>query len=170
VQPTAIINNPDEVSPSAAATRTAVAVQGENGQVARAPVQLQFEGALFTVDAANSGILPDWKPSGDATHATWIEGTYANHIIYMPYGDSNAALFGKVKSGDTIKLTMNTGQVFGFQVTRSQRASNGPPTSNDQFTVTTAMSQDHAGVTIFLVGDPAPDRAVVQADFNGNIE
>jgi len=32
------------------------------------------------------------------------------------------------------------------------------------------MSQDHAGVTIFLVGDPAPDRAVVQADFNGNIE
>jgi hypothetical protein len=170
VQPTAIANNPDEVSPSAAATRTAVAVQGENGQVTRAPVQLDFEGALFTVDATDSGVLPDWKPSGDATHATWIEGTYANHIIYMPYSDSNAALFGKVKSGDTVKLTMNTGQVFEFQVTRSQRASNGPPTSNGQFTVTTAMSQDHAGVTIFLVGDPAPDRAVVQADFNGTIE
>jgi hypothetical protein len=170
VRPTAIVNNPDEISPSAAATRTAVAVQGENGQVTRAPVQLEFEGALFTVDAAGSSVLPDWKPSGDATHAMWIEGTYANHIIYLPYGDSNAALFEQVKNGDTVKLTMNTGQVFEFQVTRSQRASNGPPTSNGQFTVTTAMSQDHAGVTLFLVGDPAPDRAVVQADFNGNID
>jgi hypothetical protein len=108
VQPTAIVGNPDEVSPAAAATRTAVAVQGENGQVTRAPVQLEFEGALFTVDTASTGILPDWKPSGDATHATWIQGTYANHIIYVTYSDSNAALFGKVKSGDTVKLTTSS--------------------------------------------------------------
>jgi hypothetical protein len=165
--PTAI--DPNVVSPSAAATRTAVAVLGESGQVARSPVQMQFEGAQFTVDAG-SGILPDWKPSGDPTHATWIQGTYANQIIYLSYSDSNAALFNKVKPGDTVKLTMDSGQVFEFQVTRSQRAVNGPPTADGQFTVTTAMTQDHAGVTIFLIGDPAPDRAVVQADFNGNIE
>jgi hypothetical protein len=168
-QPTAVVDKPDVLSESAIATRTAVAVLGENGQVARAPVQMQFEGALFTVDAG-SGILPDWKPSGDVTHATWIEGTYANNIIYLPYSDSNAALFGQVKTGDMVKLTMNSGQVFDFQVTRSQRALNGPPTADGQFTVTTAMNQDHAGVTVFLIGDPAPDRAVVQADFNGNIE
>jgi hypothetical protein len=32
------------------------------------------------------------------------------------------------------------------------------------------MSQDHAGVTLFLIGDPAPDRAVLQAEFTGNIQ
>jgi hypothetical protein len=164
--PTATV---DIISPSAAATRTTVAVLGEQGTVARAPVQLQFGGAQFAVDPG-SGILPDWKPSGDTTHATWIEGTYANHILYLPYSDSNAALFAQAKPGDSIKLTMDSGQVFEFQVTRSQRASNGPPTSSDQFTVTTAMTQDHAGVTLFLVGDPASDRAGVQADFNGNIQ
>ena len=152
------------VSPSAAATRTAVAVLGENGQVARAPVQLQFEGTQFTVDPG-SGILPDWKPSGDTSHATWIQGTYANQIIYLQYSDANAALFNQVKPADMVKLTMDTGQVFEFQVNRAQRALNGPPTADDQFTVTAAMQQDHAGVTLFLIGDPAPDRAVVQADF-----
>ena len=159
----------DAVSPASVATRTAVAVLGEQGKVARAPVQLLFAGAQFTVDPG-SGTLPDWKPSGDPTHATWIDGTYANHLIYLPYSDSNALLFTQTKPGDTVKLTMNTGQVFEFQVTRSQRASTGPPTSSEQFTVTTAMNQDHAGVTIFLVGDPAADRAVVQADFTGNIQ
>ena len=157
------------VSPEAIATRTAVAVLGQDGKVSRAPIQLQFEGAQFAVDAG-SGVLPDWKPSGDPTHAFWIEGTYANHIIYLPYSDTNAALFSQVKTGDIVKLSMDSGQVFEFAVTRSQRVTNGPSTVNGQFTVTTAMSQDHAGVTIFLVGDPAADRAVVQADFTGNID
>ena len=69
-----------------------------------------------------------------------------------------------------MKITMNTGQVFVFSITRSERAANGPPTTESQFTVTTAMRQDHAGVTLFLVGDPAADRAVVQADFTGAIQ
>jgi hypothetical protein len=47
---------------------------------------------------------------------------------------------------------------------------NGPPTEEGQFTVTTAMAQDHAGVTLFLIGDPSPDRAVLQAEFTGNIQ
>ncbi len=69
-----------------------------------------------------------------------------------------------------MRLVMNTGQVFEFDVTRSERAFNGPSTDRGRFTVTSAMSQDHAGVTLFLIGDPADDRAVVQADFNGNIQ
>jgi hypothetical protein len=32
------------------------------------------------------------------------------------------------------------------------------------------MAQDHAGLTLFLIGDPAPDRAVVMADFTGTIQ
>ncbi|MEO8286770.1 MAG: hypothetical protein ABI670_10090 [Chloroflexota bacterium] len=151
------------------ATRTAVAVLGEQGDVSRAPVQLSFEGAQFAVEAG-SGILPDWKPSPDTTRATWIQGTFANHVIYLAYSDANAALFSGAKQGDTVKLTMNNGQTFEFQVTRSERAFNGPSSSNGQFTVTTAMNQDHAGVTIFLIGDPAADRAVVQAIFTGNIQ
>jgi hypothetical protein len=166
VPPTAA---PSGISLEAAATRTAVAVLGEQGTVSRAPVQLQFAGAQFAVDAG-SGTLPDWKPSGDATHATWIQGTFANHIIYLPYSDTNAALFAQAKAGDTVKLVMDSGQTFEFQVTRAERASNGPPTAEGQFTVTAAMSQDHAGVTVILVGDPATDRAVVQADFTGNIQ
>jgi len=160
--------NPLDVA--AAATRTAVAVLGEQGTVARAPVQMQFAGGQFTVDTVDSHLLPDWKPSGDPTHATWIADTFANHIIYLTYTDANAALFAQAKPGDTVKLTMDNGQIFEFQVTRAERATNGPPTSNGQFTVTTAMSQDHAGVTVILVGDPANDRAVVQADFTGNIQ
>ncbi len=153
----------------AIATQTAVALLGEQGTVSRAPVKLIFGTAQFDVEAG-SGLLPDWKPPAGEGRATWIQGTYANHIIYLPYSDANAALFTAARTGDMIKLVMDTGQTFEFAVTRSERATNGPPTSGEEFTVTTAMGQDHAGVTLFLVGDPAPDRAVVQADFTGNIQ
>ena len=153
----------------AIATRTAVAIAGQNGVVTRAPVSLQFGSATFTVKPGNS-LLPDWKPVMEEGTATWIEGTYANHILYLPYSEQNQALFGAARPGDTVKVQMDTGQVFVFEVTRSQRAANGPPSSDGQFTVTTAMAQDHAGVTLFLIGDPAADRAVVQADFTGTIQ
>ena len=151
------------------ATQTAVAIAGEQGEVARFPVGLQFGGAAFVVNKG-SGLLPDWTPTQDADTATWIEGTVANHILYVPYNDTNAALFQAAKPGDKIKLEMNTGQMFEFEVNLVQRATNGPATQEGQFTVSTAMAQNHAGVTLFLTGDPATDRAVVQADFTGNIQ
>jgi hypothetical protein len=127
-------------------------------------------GAAEYVVEPGSGLLPDWQPPATEGSATWIQGTYANHIIYLPFSDANASLFAAAKSGDLIKLEMDSGQTFEFSITRSERAANGPPTSSEQFTVTAAMEQDHAGVTLILVGDPAPDRAVVQADFTGNIQ
>jgi hypothetical protein len=151
------------------ATATAVAIAGEKGDVSRAPVKLTFAGANFAV-TAGSGLLPDWKAPQDESSATWIEGTFANHILYIPFSAKNEALFKAVKSGDPIQLLMNTGQVFNFSVTRSERAVNGPTTNPEQFSVSAAMQQDHSGVTLFLAGDPAADRAVVQADFTGNIQ
>ncbi len=157
------------LSADAIATRTAVAVAGEEGNVSRAPEQLLFEGAQFTV-VAGGDVLPDWKTTADEGKAVWITGTYANHVIYLPYSDANAPLFTAAKQGDIVKLVMDTGQTFEFAITRSERAYNGPPTAEGQFTTATAMNQDHAGVTLFLVGEPASDRAVVQADFTGNIQ
>ena len=151
------------------ATQTAVAIAGEQGEVARVPIKLEFGGASFLV-TQGSGLLPDWTPSQDAGIATWINGTVANHILYVPFNDQNEALFKAAKSGDLIKLQMNTGQIFTFEVNRAERATNGPETREGQFTVATAMAQNHAGVTLFLTGDPANDRAVVQADFTGNIQ
>jgi hypothetical protein len=158
------------LSPDVIATRTAVAVAGASGDVERAPVQLDFGGSTFAVKPGGSGLLPDWKPPQDEATATWIDGTFANHVIYLPYTAQNDALFKNAHPGDLVKLTMNTGQIFSFQVTRADRATNGPSTVQGQFTVPSAMAQDHAGVTLFLVGDPAPDRAVVQADFTGTIQ
>jgi hypothetical protein len=151
------------------ATQTAVAQLGEQGEVGRVPVQLEFGGATFKVNPG-SGLLPDWKPSQEEGTATWIDGTVANHILYVPFNAANEGLFKAAKSGDILKLTMNTGQVFNFSVNRSERAVNGPPAKEGDFTVSVAMTQDHAGVTLFLIGDPAPDRAVVQADFTGDIQ
>jgi hypothetical protein len=162
-------NAPAAIDPSVLATRTAVADLGAQGVVSRRPVQLEFAGAQFAVEMG-TGLLPDWKPTADEGRATWIQGTYANHLIYLPYSDQNAVLFQNSKPGEVVKLTMDTGQVFEFAVTRAERAANGPPSADGQFTVTTAMNQDHAGVTLFLVGDPAIDRALVQADFTGNIQ
>lgn len=153
----------------AIATRTAVAVAGEQGVVSRSPVQLLFGGVTFQVVTGNN-LLPDWKPSTGPTIATWIEGTYANHVLYVPFSQQNQALFQAANPGDNLSLMMNTGQDFVFQVTRTDRAINGPATAPGQFTVTAAMAQDHAGVTLFLIGDPAPDRAVIQADFTGTIQ
>jgi hypothetical protein len=157
------------LSISAAATRTAVRVAGEQGEVARVPVQIEFGGATFTVKSGTN-LLPDWKPTQDVGLATWIDGTFANHILYLPFSDQNETLFKGAKAGDKVRVVMNTGQVFEFAITRSERVFNGPPTQDGQFTVSTAMAQDHAGVTLFLVGDPAADRAVVQADFTGTIQ
>jgi hypothetical protein len=132
-------------------------------------VQLSFAGQEFVVKAGNN-LVPDWLTPQDQGIATWIDGTYANHILYLPFSEANEALFKSAKQGDTVKLVMNTGQVFEFEITRSERAFNGPSIDSSRFTVTSAMAQDHAGVTLFLTGDPASDRAVVQADFNGNIQ
>ena len=150
-------------------TQTAVALAGEQGQVARVPIRLEFAGASFAVQPG-TGLLPDWKPDQPETTATWIEGTVANHILYVPFSALNETLFKAARAGDTVRLQMNTGQTFEFAITRSERAANGPPTSEGQFSVSTAMAQDHAGLTIFLTGDPAADRAVVMADFTGNIQ
>jgi hypothetical protein len=158
-------------APSAAdlATRTAVAQAGEQGIVTRAPVELEFAGAKFIVQTGND-VLPDWQPPTSDGQAVWIRGTYANHILYLPYSQANATLFRATKVGDLMTLQMDSGQTFQFTVTRSERAFNGLPSTPDQFTTNTAMNQDHAGVTLFLVGDPSADRAVVQADFNGHIQ
>jgi hypothetical protein len=150
------------------ATQTAVAVAGSQGVVARIPTKLEFEGATFNV-AQGTGLVPDWKPQQDPLTATWIANTVANHILYVAYSDHNQSLFKAAKPGDIVKLTMNTGQVFEFSVTLSNRAVNGPATAQGQLTVNDAMSQDHAGVTLFLAGDPAADRAVVEGNFTGNI-
>ncbi|MDQ3930573.1 MAG: hypothetical protein M3328_15690, partial [Chloroflexota bacterium] len=163
--PTATLSPGDRLSP----TQTAVAEAGQNGIVARVPVELNFAGTTFVVRAGDT-LLPDWEPSTDPGIATWIEGTVANHVLYVPFSDENLALFTAAKPGDMLTMTMNTGQVFEFEVNRAERVANGPPTEEGQFTVTTAMSQDHAGVTLFLIGDPAPDRAVLQAEFTGNIQ
>jgi hypothetical protein len=168
-QPTATIGSASQYFLQVMATATAVAIEGTKGDVARAPVKLTFGGAIFPV-ADGSGLLPDWKASQDEGTATWIDGTFANHILYIPYSSKNLALFDAAKTGDNIQLQMNTGQVFNFSVTRSQRAANGPTANPEQFSVSAAMQQDHAGVTLFLAGDPALDRAVVQADFTGNIQ
>jgi hypothetical protein len=133
------------------------------------PVELDFAGTTFEVQKGDT-LLPDWEPSTDPGTATWIDGTVANHVLYVPFSEANLALFTAAKPGDLVRLTMNTGQVFEFEVSRAERVANGPPTREGQFTVTTAMSQDHAGVTLFLIGDPAPDRAVLQAEFTGNIQ
>ncbi|MDQ5823507.1 MAG: hypothetical protein M3441_04755 [Chloroflexota bacterium] len=162
---TATLSPGDRLSP----TQTAVADAGQRGIVARVPVELNFAGTTFVV-AAGDTLLPDWEPSTDPATATWIEGTVANHVLYVPYSEENLTLFTASKPGDMLRLTMNTGQVFEFEVNRAERVANGPPTEDGQFTVTTAMSQDHAGVTLFLIGDPAPDRAVLQAEFTGNIQ
>jgi len=142
---------------SAAATRTAVRVAGERGEVARVPVQIEFGGSTFTVKSGTN-LLPDWKPTQDVGLATWIDGTFANHILYLPFSAENETLFKGAKAGDKVRVVMNTGQVFEFAITRSERVVNGPPTQDGQFTVSTAMAQDHAGVTLFLVGDPAAER------------
>jgi hypothetical protein len=164
-KPTATLSPGDRLRP----TQTAVAEAGQKGIVARVPVELNFAGTTFVVKAGDT-LLPDWEPSTDPGIATWIEGTVANHVLYVPFSDANLALFAAAKRGDIVTLTMNTGQVFEFAVNRTERVANGPPTEEGQFTVTTAMSQDHAGVTLFLIGDPAPDRAVLQAEFTGNIQ
>lgn len=163
--PAATLSPGDRLSP----TQTAVADAGQRGIVARVPVELDFAGTTFVVGAGDT-LLPDWEPSTDPATATWIEGTVANHVLYVPYSEENLALFTASKPGDMVRLTMNTGQVFEFEVNRAERVANGPPTEDGQFTVTTAMSQDHAGVTLFLIGDPAADRAVLQAEFTGNIQ
>jgi hypothetical protein len=168
-QPTATTGSAGQYFLQVMATATAVAIEGTKGDVARAPVKLTFGGATFSV-ADGTGLLPDWKATQDEGTATWIDGTFANHILYIPYSSKNLALFGAAKTGDSIQLQMNTDQVFNFSVTRSQRAANGPTTNPEQFSVSAAMQQDHAGVTLFLTGDPATDRAVVQADFTGNIQ
>ncbi|HKP51481.1 MAG TPA: hypothetical protein VJ183_02395 [Chloroflexia bacterium] len=182
LQTPAVASTPSDLSPvavaptapptpsyDAAATKTAVALAATQGTVARAPVQLQFGGTSFVVKAGDT-LLPDWRPPQDQGIATWLQGSVANHIMYLPYSPENAALFQEGRKGDKLTLLMNTGQLFEFEITRSERAFNGPTTEQGQFTVTTAMAQDHAGVTLFLIGESTKDRAVVQADFTGNIQ
>jgi hypothetical protein len=52
------------ISEESIATRTAVAIEGTKGEVARMPVELEFGKNIYVVKAG-SNLLPDWKPSED---------------------------------------------------------------------------------------------------------
>jgi hypothetical protein len=131
---------------------------------ASAPVMGDLrEGALRTVDFAGqtyrvepTEIVADWKFSTQPGVASWITGTVVNYIIGLPYNAANATLFQRARQADVIRLTVANGEVLTFQVSAIQRVAT---------TDTRVLAQDHPGVTLLLLGEPANDRMAIVGDY-----
>jgi hypothetical protein len=119
------------------------------------PQMVSVGGKEFKVALSNS-TLPDWKFSSDPTAANWVSGTFLNYVVGISYTEANAALFAALKPGDPVEVTRADGAVYTFLADQVRRVA---PTD------TSLLQQDHPAITLLLVGDTAPDRAVVQAHF-----
>ena len=157
-EPTNVIG-PATVVPTPAAlapTVTTVAVAPPMGNLEQGALRtLELAGQTFRVEPTE--IVPDWQFSAEAGVASWVNGTVINYIIGLPYSADNAALFGRLRANDLIRLTVATDDVLTFRVSTTRRV------AKDN---TGALAQDHPGVTLLLVGEPnTTDRALVAAQY-----
>jgi hypothetical protein len=153
------VQGPATVVPTPAAlapTAPTVAVAPPMGDLEQGALRtLELAGQTFQVEATE--IVPDWQFSDQPRVASWVNGTVINYIIGLPYSADNAALFGRLKANDLIRLTVATDDVLTFRVASARRV------AKDN---TGVLAQDHPGVTLLLVGEPnTPDRALVEAQY-----
>ena len=140
------------VPPTAAPTQAAVPVVPDPQQAMLQSVAIA--GQVYRVEPTE--IVADWKFSDQPGVASWISGTVINYIVGLPYSAANADLFQKTKQADSIRLTVANGQVLTFRVATVQRVAT---------TDTQVLAQDHPGVTLLLLGEPAPDRLTILGDY-----
>ena len=150
--PTVIPATATAVPPTPAPTQAAVPVVGDPQQALLRSVD--FAGQTYQVEPTE--IVADWKFSDQPGVASWITGTVINYIVGLPYSPANAGLFQRTKQTDPIRLTVANGQVLTFRVTAIQRVAT---------TDTRVLAQDHPGVTLLLLGEPAEDRLAILGDY-----
>ncbi len=146
--PTAEPPTPSPLPPTVAPTQAAVPIISDPQQGMLRSVE--FAGQTYRVEPTE--IVADWEFSDQPGVASWITGTVINYIVGLPYNPTNAALFQKVKQADAVRLTVASGQVLIFRVTAITRVA----TTN-----ISVMAQDHPGVTLLLLGEPAADRLTI---------
>ncbi len=145
---TAAPPTPSPLPPTVAPTQAAVPIISDPQQGMLRSVE--FAGQTYRVEPTE--IVADWEFSDQPGVASWITGTVINYIVGLPYNPTNAALFQKAKQADAVRLTVANGQVLTFQVTSIMRVA----TTN-----ISVMAQDHPGVTLLLLGEPAADRLTI---------
>lgn len=142
---------PPPASATPGASRLPTDEEVRNG----APRTVTVGGQPFRVEVSNT-TLPDWQFSPDPSVANWLTGTVVNYVLGVAYSQANATLFSAVHPSDAVQLTRADGTVYRFVVDQVGRIDR---------TDTQLLQQDHPAVTLLLLGDPASDRAVVQAHF-----
>jgi hypothetical protein len=147
---------PATVAPAATPTTGAALPPAYGDMSACVPRTVAVAGKSFPVQISNT-TLPDWVFSKDPNVASWVSGTVVNYVLGISYSSANAALFAGVHDTDTVKLTCADGAVYSFTVDQVQRVA----PSN-----VALLAQDHPAITLLLLGDPAPDRALIQGHFS----
>ncbi|HUS17217.1 MAG TPA: hypothetical protein VM536_19650 [Chloroflexia bacterium] len=146
---------PPTDAPAASATPAAVAPPTDAEIRNGTPRTVSLGGKSFRVEISNT-VLPDWIVSKDPSVASWVSSTVINYVLGVSYSPENADLFAGLHAADTIRLGRADGSAYTFVVDQARRVAR---------TDTRLMEQDHPAITLFLVGDPANDRAVVQGHF-----
>ncbi len=118
-----------------------------------APRTLQLGNANFAVEAATQ-VSPTWQFNHDPSQASWLPTTALPYVIGIPYSADNAALFAAAKPGQVVTMQNSVGATLRFQVKTVARVQ-----PND----TSGAAIKGPGLTLYLLADPAPDRAMISA-------
>ena len=144
VSPTAI------VTPSATIAATPAPIPT---LIVAAPRNLQLGNTSFAVEAATQ-VSPTWQFNPDPSKASWLPTTALPYVIGIPYSAANAALFVTAQPGQVVTMQNSVGATLRFQVKTVARVK-----PQD----TSSAARLGLGLTLYLLADPAPDRAMISA-------
>ncbi len=135
-------------SGNAAATPAPVATL-----IVAAPRILQLGKVSFTVEAATA-VSPTWQFNPDPARASWLPTTALPYVVGIPYSQANAALFAAARPGQVVTMQNSIGATLRFQVNTVARVK-----PED----TSSAAHLGLGMILYLLADPAPDRAMISA-------
>ncbi len=154
-RPTAgLASSPSPTLPSSTLIPTASAI--DTATLPAPPlVSVQLANTCFAVETAWQSD-PDWRYDPDPRKASWLLDTKTPYVLGIPYSAANAALFASFQPGQTITAQTAANQTLRFNVSGVARVN-----PSELGAVTTPQ----LGIVLYLLNDPAPDRAMVRATF-----
>jgi hypothetical protein len=98
-----------------------------------------------------------WPTGNGDSNASWVFGSLVNYLIGLPNTTENKDLMQALSAADKITLELSDGQTVDFKFDAQQLIS---PDNHEIF------SQQHPGLTLFLLGDDSAQRLVVTTNYD----
>lgn len=127
---------------------------------ALAPISVEVGSQTFPIypTRVQAGLV--WAYVPDPAAVSWLEGSYLNTVLALPWSEDNLALVEEAQTHGQIVVRFNTGQIYTYYITSLEEV--------DPYQIE-LLRQGHTGLTLILVAPPTDSdpRMVLRATWQG---